>query len=302
MQLRMTMSSRLPTVRTLRHIVLVCSASAALIAASVPARAASDPPGFAPIPVRGSQVVMINVTCFEHAVGTELPAPCSGRVMFHDVAGRSLKEAPYDLQPGQSTSVRLAIPATTAAGDPIRRILIIPCIVPAPGGRAIPSAEVLDRDAGRVVLYANPAAAHMSGFSDGRTSESSFDPQPDPPGFGLATLRADQAMLMDVTCFPHEVLGAAPSACRGTVMFHDVAGNVIRRASYDLAPGESRAFAVAPPLARPGSLSGIVPCVIPEPGGRAVPSVDIVDSLGNVVLIINPAAARMSAFRVDPLR
>lgn len=133
----------------------------------------------------------------------------------------------------------------------------------------IPSVEVFDRDAGRMVLFSNPAAAHMSAFSDGSPDTGdavAFDPQPDPPGFAMATLRGDQLLRMNVTCFSHEVAGGLPGACRGTVMFHDAAGNVLRRGTYDLEPGQSRSFEVIPPVTRAGTLAGIVPCVLPEPG------------------------------------
>jgi hypothetical protein len=83
----------------------------------------------------------------------------------------------------------------------------------------------------------------------------------------------------------------------GTVMFHDVAGNVLRRGTYGLDPGQSRSFEFLPPAARSGAtLVGIVPCIIPDPGGPAVPSVEVMDSDGNVVLNIQPAAARASRF------
>ena len=56
-----------------------------------------DPPGFGPISVKGTQVVRLNVVCFDHTVGYDAPAPCRGEVMFHDAAGKELKRASYDL-------------------------------------------------------------------------------------------------------------------------------------------------------------------------------------------------------------
>ena len=226
--------------------------------------------------------------------------------MFHDGAGRVLKEGVYDLQPGQSMSFRMAVPAATAAGAPIRRVTIQPCIFPE-AGRAIPSVEVFDREAARVVLFQNPAAARMSAFNAGPRApgggdEVAFDPQPDPPVFGMATLRADQVMRMNVTCFNHDVVGDPPNPCVGAVMFHDAAGNVLQRGAYRLEPGQTRTFRVVPPVARAGSLVGIVPCVIPEPGGRAVPGIEVTDSAGGVALLINPAATRASMFQVPAVR
>lgn len=293
-------------------VVPACASAARIAAACVvlagagfaPAYAASDPPGFAPVTVKGTQVIALNVNCFDHQVGEWPPNPCRGELMFHDAGGRELKHGSYDLQPGESMTLRLAIPATNAAGERITRVTIIPCIVPGEG-RAVPSVEVFDRQEGRVVLFQNPAAARMSAVSNGLTDprdEVAFDPQPDPPVFGPATLRSDQVMRMNVTCFSHEVAGYPPNPCVGSVMFHDAAGNVLRRGTYSLEPGQTRSFAVVPPATREGTLVGIVPCVIPEPGGRIVPNVEVTDGAGNIVLAINPAATRASQFQLPAVQ
>jgi hypothetical protein len=282
---------------------LTMTAAALSVLGSTAALASSDPPGFAPVTLKGTQVIALNVNCFDHQVGEYPPNPCRGELMFHDAAGRELKRGTYDLQPGESMSLRLAIPATNAAGDRITRILIIPCIVPGEG-RAVPSVEVFDRDAGRVVQFAHPAAARMSAFSNGlsdRGDEVAFDPQPDPPVFGPATLRSDQVMRMNVTCFNHEVVGWPPNPCTGAVMFHDAAGNVLRRVAYTLEAGQTRSFAVAPPASRAG-LVALIPCIVPDPGGRIVPSVEVSDGEGSVALVINPAAARASQFESPAIR
>lgn len=275
------------------------------VAGGAPAYAVGiDPPGFAPVPLKGTQAIGLNVTCFEHQVGEVLPSRCLGELMFHDAAGRELKRGSYELEPGQSMTLRLVIPATNAEGDPIRRVLIIPCLIPAPGGRAIPSVEVFDREAGRMTLFANPAAARMSAFNNDPADpggEVGFDPQPDPPAFAMATLRGDQTMRMNVFCFEHSINGLPQQSCRGAVMFHDAAGNVLRRGVYDLAPGQSRSFTFNPSTPRPGALIGIVPCIVPDGGGRAVPNIEVTNGAGDVLLLINPAVARMSQFQQQEL-
>lgn len=258
-----------------------------------------DPPGFGPISVKGTQVVRLNVVCFDHTVGYDAPAPCRGEVMFHDAAGRELKRASYDLAPGATTTLQLAIPATDAAGAPIRRVAIIPCILPQPGGVAVPSAEVYDRDAGRVVLSVNPAAARMSEFNNSLAdpgSISGFDPQPDPPAYSMYTMRTDQSMRVNLFCFEHPINGVPPEACRGTVMFHDAAGNVLKRAAYTLAPGTSQSLGFAPAGGRV-LLVGIVPCVVPDPGGRAATVVEVSDAGGTVVQIVEPVTPRASRLK-----
>lgn len=275
-----------------------------LLAGAVnPAFAEVDPPGFAPVPVKGSQTIRLNVLCFDHQVGYDAPATCRGAVMFHDAAGRELKRSTYELTPGETMNLQLTIPAATASGAPIQRVAIIPCILPDPGGVAVPSVEVFDRDAGRMVLHINPAAARMSEFNNSLAdpgSISGFDPQPDPPVFPVATLRTDQAMRMNVFCFEHPVNLAAPESCRGTIMFHDAAGTVLKRATYDLVPGQSASVGLAAP-GRSG-LVGIIPCIVPEPGGRAVPNVEVLDAEGRLAMLINPTVARASRLKQAPVR
>jgi len=213
--------------------------------------------------------------------------------MFHDANGRAVKRETYSLRPGESMSLRLTVPST------VERVTIVPCIIPERGGRAIPSVEVFDREAGRVVLFEHPAAARMSDFNSsprGRFSEAAFDPQPDPPVFGLMTVRSDQTVRLNINCFDHPVNGLPPSPCQGTIMVHDASGTVLRRGSYELNPGQTRSFEFIPPGSR-SSLVGIVPCVLPDPGGTAVPSIEVADAAGGTALLINPAAARASQFQ-----
>lgn len=281
------------------ELSLVALMSLLVASAGVPAFAqAVDPPAMAAVPVRGSQVIRLNVVCFDHEVGLTAPSPCRGELMLHDAGGRQLKRETYELQPGQATFLQLTVPTTSPAGSAIGRIAIVPCVIPAPGGR-VPSVEVFDREAGRVVAFAHPAAARTSEFNNGRTApgdDAGFDPQPDPPGFGVVTLRGDQTMRLNVACFNHEGNGEAPSACQGGILVHDAAGNVLRRGTYDLAPGQTRSFEFVPPTTR-GSFAAIIPCVLPAPGGRAVPSLEVLDSTGNVALLVGPAVARMSQFQ-----
>ena len=55
--------------------------------------ALSNPPAFAPVSVKGGQIIRLNVVCFEHEVGGFPPSPCRGEFMFHDASGRDIKAA-----------------------------------------------------------------------------------------------------------------------------------------------------------------------------------------------------------------
>jgi hypothetical protein len=213
--------------------------------------------------------------------------------MLHDATGNVLKRATYDLLPGRSTF--LDLPFAGGNGNP--RLGISPCILPAPGGRAVPSVQVFDQAVQRVVRFAHPAAARMSSFSNGSPGEGAPPSvPPDPPGFGLVTIGADQRIRFSVSCFEHPIGGFPPGPCRGEVMFHDANGEVLRSADYDVAPGESAFLAFAPP-AGGNPFMTINPCILPAPGGRAVPAVEVFDrATGEVALHIEPAVPSMSQF------
>jgi hypothetical protein len=260
----------------------------------------SDPPGFGIVTLKTGQTIGLNVVCFDHQVGFVPPGPCRGLLMFHDAAGNDLVRTTYDLKPGETKSLRFTLPERVAIGA------IDPCWIPAPGGRAVASVELFDAF-GNPTLFAHPAAARMSDFnnsSDGRLDPGSlvgFNPQPDPPAFGMVTLSLrSQLIRVNVACFEHPVNGTPPDPCRGAFMFHDAAGGVVKTGRYELKPGEVVALEYAMPVGdTTGNLiAGIIPCVLPERGGRAVPNVEIVNrATGDTSLLINPAVDRMSQFQ-----
>ncbi len=284
----------------IRGLVGVLVAVAGLVASPVSGQTV-DPPGFGPVSLESGQVIRMNVFCFEHAVGRSAPSACRGNVMFHDAAGREIVRSAYVLQPGESAHIDLPYRQARGAGVSGGRVLIIPCILPDPGGRAVPSAEVLDRQEGRLVSvrFVNPMAARMSAFNNSLTDPGSlvgFDPQPDPPGFGAVTLAAGETARFNVFCFEHPVNGYPAEPCAGEVMFHDENGRVLQSGRYDLQPGDSTSLEFRSRRGRAGTFAGgIVPCVLPDPGGRVVPDVEIAAGDGSVRLVIGPAVARMSA-------
>ena len=258
---------------------------------------ATDPPGFGLITVHPGQTIRINVTCFDHTIERYPPDPCHGAAMFHNAVGEVLNEAQYDLKPGESAFLEFTPPRVT--GDVlIPPVRINPCWLPAAGGAVIPTVEVLD-DAGNLLLFENAASPRMSEYNNTFTNPaviSGFNPQPDPPGFGLVTLSSGLMLRMNVSCFAHPVNGFPPDPCRGTVLLHDMAGDVVAQRGYDLKPGEAASFEFSPANDRTGV--DFEPCVLPATGGRAIPNVELVDvSTGQTKFLINNAAVRMSQFR-----
>jgi hypothetical protein len=290
-------------------LVVLAAATGAAAQSRVPGGPAalrSDPPGFGAIPVRRGQTMRLNVACFPHKVGQFPPGPCKGELMFHDVDGMVVRSRSYDLRPGEMTSLDVSLadpPGELGAGDVAlaNDVLLVPCIVPAPGsGFAVPTVEAIERATRHVALFANPAAAQMSDVSNGRGNPGArvgFNPQPDPPGFGAITLATDQVAQMHVTCFAHQVGQFPPDPCRGSVMFHAADGSVLTSGRYALMPGESMTFEFAPMATDVVSNLGIAPCIEPDPGGRAVPSVSVRDAAtGRTSMFSGPAVPAMSDF------
>lgn len=129
-----------------------------------------------------------------------------------------------------------------------------------------------------------------------------FNPQPDPPAFGIVSINPDQTIRLNVVCWAHHVDDVPPGPCRGELMFHDMAGNTVARQSVRLAPGQAAFLDFTPGVrASPGDLVGIDPCWIPGPNsGRALPTVEVFDTLsGRIAAHVNPLTPRISIIKID---
>jgi len=130
---------------------------------------------------------------------------------------------------------------------------------------------------------------------------TAFNPQPEPPGFGIVSINPDQTIRFNVVCWEHVVDGVPPGPCQGEMMFHDMTGNIVARQSVRLAPGEATfldfTFGERTSL---GNLVGINPCWIPDPtSGRALPTAEVFDTMsGRVALHVNPLTPRISLISI----
>jgi hypothetical protein len=129
-----------------------------------------------------------------------------------------------------------------------------------------------------------------------------FNPQPDPPGFGLVSLADNEVMRINVVCHnPPMDLTGRPNACTANIGFMGTDGRMLKYALKTIQPNaadfleitraELRALGVS------GVRIGIAPRVIPDTGSRVIPTVEIYDLYTNKTnLFINAAAPRLSFF------
>jgi hypothetical protein len=129
------------------------------------------------------------------------------------------------------------------------------------------------------------------------TSLAAFDPQPDPPAFGIISITPDQTIRLNAVCSEHGVNGVPPAPCRAELMLHDAAGNVLVSQIVRLKPGQATFLDYTVGLrTTPSERVGIQPCVLPDPQrGRVLPTVEVFDSAtGQTALLVNPVTPRLS--------
>jgi hypothetical protein len=146
----------------------------------------------------------------------------------------------------------------------------------------------------RVVLVSAFAALAVVGLLTRTTT--AFNPQPDPPGFGLVHIVLGESIRVNVVCSMHGVGSLPPGPCRGELMFHDAEGNELGAQEVSLRPGQSASLE----FDGRGSV-GIDPCWIPslDSRGHSIPSAEVFDTeTGRTMLFMNPAVARLSDLEV----
>jgi hypothetical protein len=129
------------------------------------------------------------------------------------------------------------------------------------------------------------------------TTLRAFDPQPDPPAFGVVSITPDQTIRLNAVCSQRDVNGVPPDLCRARLILHDAAGNVLASQAVWLRPGQStfldyRIGARTEAFER----AGIVPCIIPDPErGRILATAEVFDNTtGQTVFLVNPVTPRLS--------
>lgn len=111
-----------------------------------------------------------------------------------------------------------------------------------------------------------------------------FNPQPDPPAFGLVSLVAGQTARLNAVCSKDQV---QPGPCRAQLMFRNAAGRTLRQVFVTLQPGQATWFDL--PATGPGRLP-VQPVALSDAGsGLVIPTVEVFDSAsGHTELFVTP--------------
>jgi len=121
------------------------------------------------------------------------------------------------------------------------------------------------------------AAAIAAVFLWGGRKVAAFNPQPDPPAFGLIAFDPYETMRLNSTCPNVTMNGVPPSTCTVTLGFADVRGATIKQSTYTLTPGDSASLDLtAAEVTFEPNRAEIQPSATAT-GGQAVPSVEVFD-------------------------
>ena len=116
-----------------------------------------------------------------------------------------------------------------------------------------------------------------------------FNPQPDPPVFGLIGIDPNETMRLNATCPNVSVNGIPAVACIVTLGFADIHGTMIKQTSYTINPGDSASLDLgASEVIFEPNRAEIQP-VTTATQGLAVPSVEVFDvASGKTDVYLNP--------------
>lgn len=65
-----------------------------------------------------------------------------------------------------------------------------------------------------------------------------FNPQPDPPGFGIIGVIVSETARVNVLCIDHKIAGTPPDPCTVQIQFRNASNTVLKGATLSLNPGQ----------------------------------------------------------------
>ena len=239
--------------------------------AAIPAAAAEIHFGVAGI--TPTETARLGAFCSDEPIGGLPPAPCIVTFLFHDPAGRILKQSSETLQPGTGGHLDLR---TSDFGLTARRGEIIPCVKVA-GGAAFGNVQIFDNFNQRTRVMTNYADRLQA-----RTGELHF---------GLAGITPVDTLRLNALCPSDPTRTDVAEPCDVTFIFHNNAGRILKQATITLQPGKAGFLDVrASEFGLTARRGEIQPCIRVARGG-VVANFEMIDTFTGITLLLaNPAA------------
>jgi hypothetical protein len=122
-----------------------------------------------------------------------------------------------------------------------------------------------------------------------------FNPQPDPPAFGMVGLDPLETVRLNAICADGPLPGGvAPGPCDVTLTFRDISGRLVKQMTKTLQPGEGTFLdlrGMEMPLA--GARLEFEPNIPPSGRGFVLATVEVFDSFtGRTSALLNPTAPK----------
>jgi hypothetical protein len=129
-----------------------------------------------------------------------------------------------------------------------------------------------------------PVLAALIGLGWSAEQAAAFDPQPDPPAFGLVAIIPGQVARLNAVCSMDEV---QPGPCRTQLLFRDATGRILRQNTVALLPGQATWLDL--PATGAGRLS-VQPVALSDVrSGLVIPTVEVYDrASGRTELFVPP--------------
>ena len=119
-----------------------------------------------------------------------------------------------------------------------------------------------------------------------------FNPQPDPPVFGLLGVSIFQTARVNVVCADGPLPGGVnPGPCDAVVAFNDTSGQAVKTMTATLLPGQAASLDLrgADLIRSLGSRVELQPVIQPSGQGFILASAEVFDNFtGNTLVALNP--------------
>jgi hypothetical protein len=121
-----------------------------------------------------------------------------------------------------------------------------------------------------------------------------FNPQPDPPAFGLIGVDPFQTARLNVVCADTPLPGGVnPGPCDVTLAFRDMSGRVLTMMAVSLRPGEGRSLDFRGMLSATAGRMEVQPFIAPTGRGFVLATVELFENLtGRTAAALNPTEPR----------